>query len=199
MFAFRPGPEIASAKQILKPETMKIIALGESPSTKSINKKLATYAASLFDNADVEVLDLNDFEMPLFSVDREAGIGQHPTAQKFLDKIASANVLVISMAENNGNYSAAFKNTFDWASRINVKVFQEKPMLLMATSPGGRGGASVLGIAQNLFPRYGGNIKASFSLPSFNENFDVEAGEISNAELDAQLRSIVKQLQSEIG
>jgi chromate reductase, NAD(P)H dehydrogenase (quinone) len=176
---------------------MKIIALGASPSTKSINKKLAAYAASLFENADVEVLDLNDFEMPLFSVDREAGIGQHPIAQQFLDKIAGADTLVISMAENNGNYSAAFKNTFDWASRINTKVFQEKPMLLMATSPGGRGGASVLGIAQNLFPRYGGNIKASFSLPSFNENFDVEAGKISNPELDAQLRSIVKQFQSE--
>lgn len=176
---------------------MKIIALGASPSTKSINKKLATYAASLFENAEVEVLDLNDFEMPLFSVDREAVVGQHPIAQQFLDKIASADVLVISMAENNGNYSAAFKNTFDWASRINVKVFQEKPMLLMATSPGGRGGASVLGIAQNLFPRYGGNIKASFSLPSFNENFDAEAGKISNPELDAQLKSIVKQFQSE--
>lgn len=177
---------------------MKIIALGASPSIKSINKKLATYAASLFENAAVEVLDLNDFEMPLFSVDREASIGQHPVAQQFLDKIATADLLVISMAENNGNYSAAFKNTFDWASRINVKVFQEKPMLLMATSPGGRGGASVLGIAQNLFPRYGGNIKASFSLPSFNDNFDLEAGKISNAELDAQLKSIVKQVQSEM-
>lgn len=177
---------------------MKIIAFGASPSIKSINKKLATYAASLFENADVEVLDLNDFEMPLFSVDREAEIGQHPIAQQFLDKIATADMLVVSMAENNGNYSAAFKNTFDWASRINVKVFQEKPMLLMATSPGGRGGASVLGIAQNLFPRYGGNIKASFSLPSFNDNFDPEAGKISNAELDAQLKSIVKQVQSEM-
>lgn len=180
-------------------QTMKIIAFGASPSTKSINKKLATYATTLFVNADVEILDLNDFEMPLFSVDREAVIGQHPLAQQFLDKIASADALVISMAENNGNYSAAFKNTFDWASRINVKVFQDKPMLLMATSPGQRGGASVLGIAESLFPRYGGNIKATFSLPSFNQNFDVEQGKISNPELDSQLRDIVKQFESENG
>lgn len=171
---------------------MKIIAFGASPSKKSINKKLATYAASLFDNAQAEILDLNDFEMPLFSVDREAEIGQHPLAQQFLDKIAGANLLVVSMAENNGNYSAAFKNTFDWASRINVKVFQEKPMLLMATSPGGRGGASVLGIAATLFPRYGGNVKATFSLPQFYQNFDVENGKISHAELDEQLREIIR-------
>lgn len=171
---------------------MKIIAFGGSPSKNSINKKLATYAAGLFENAEVEVLDLNDFQMPLFSVDIEAEIGQHPLALAFLDKIASADLLVVSLAENNANYSAAFKNVFDWCSRINGKVFQGKPMLLMATSPGGRGGASVLEIAKNALPRYGADIKATFSLPSFNDNFDVEKGEISNVELDNQLKEIVK-------
>jgi chromate reductase len=171
---------------------MKIIAFGGSPSKNSINKKLATYAAGLFEKADVEVLDLNDFQMPLFSVDIEKEIGQHPLAKAFLDKIASADILVVSLAENNGNYSAAFKNVFDWCSRINGKVFQQKAMLLMATSDGKRGGASVLEIAKNAFPRYGADIKATFSLPSFYDNFDVEKGKISNVELDNQLKEIVK-------
>lgn len=171
---------------------MKIIAFGASPSKNSINKKLATYAASLFENAEVEVLDLNDFQMPIFSVDIEVTIGQHPLAKAFLGKIASADILVVSLAENNSNYSAAFKNIFDWCSRIGVKVFQDKPMLLMATSPGARGGANVLEIAKNAFPRYGAIIKATFSLPSFNDNFDVEKGKISNMEFDNQLREIVK-------
>lgn len=171
---------------------MKIIAFGGSPSKNSINKKLATYAASLFENAEVEMLDLNDFQMPLFSVDIEKEIGQHPLAKAFLNKIATADILVISLAENNGNYSVAFKNVFDWCSRIGPKVFQGKSMLLMATSPGARGGASVLEIAKNAFPRFGADIKATFSLPSFNENFDVEKGKISNEELDTQLREIVQ-------
>jgi chromate reductase len=171
---------------------MKIIAFGASPSKNSINKKLATYAASLFENAEVEVLDLNNFQMPLFSVDIEKEIGQHELAKAFLAKIATADVLVVSLAENNGNYSAAFKNIFDWCSRITAKVFQEKPMLLMATSPGGRGGASVLEIAKKAFPFYGGNVKATFSLPSFDANFDTVKGGISNAELDNQLKEIIK-------
>lgn len=171
---------------------MKIIAFGGSPSKNSINKKLATYAARLFENAEVEVLDLNDFQMPIFSVDLEKEIGHHPLAKVFLDKIATADILVVSLAENNGNYSAAFKNVFDWCTRINGKVFQGKPMLLMATSPGPKGGASVLGIAKNAFPFYGGNIKATFSLPSFDANFDVVNGKISNPELDKQLKEIVK-------
>jgi chromate reductase len=170
---------------------MKIIAFGGSPSKKSINKKLATYASSLFENAEVEVLDLNDFQMPLFSVDIEVEIGQHPLAKVFLGKIATADILVVSLAENNGNYSAAFKNTVDWCSRINGKIFQEKPMLLMATSPGARGGASVLEIAKNNFPRFATEIKAVFSLPSFNDNFDIELNVISNIVLDKQLKDIV--------
>ena len=170
---------------------MKIIAFAGSNSQNSINKKLATYAASLFDNAEVEVLDLNDYEMLLFGVDIEKGIGQHPLAQSFLDKISTADILVVSLAENNGNYSVAFKNVFDWCSRIQKEIFQEKPMLLMATSPGVRGGASVLEIAKSAFPRFGTEIKATFSLPSFNDNFDVEIGVISNEELDKKLRELI--------
>ena len=171
---------------------MKIIAFGASPSANSINKKLATYAATLFDKAEIEVLDLNDFQMPIYSVDIEEEIGKHNLAQNFLTKIATADVLVVSMAENNGNYSAAFKNVFDWCTRIRKDVFQDKPMLLMATSTGVRGASSVLGIAKNAFPFYGGNIKATFSLPSFDANFDIKNGKISTAELDIQLKEIVK-------
>ena len=170
---------------------MKIIAFAGSNSQQSINKHLASYASTLFENAQVEVLDLNNFEMPVFSVDLEKEIGQHEKAQLFLNKIENADILVISLAENNGNYSVAFKNVFDWSSRITKEVFQQKPMLLMATSPGPRGGASVLEIAKNNLPRYGGDIKATFSLPSFNTNFDLEENKISNAELDNQLKDII--------
>lgn len=170
---------------------MKLIAFAGSNSSTSINKKLATYASSLFKDAEIEILDLNDFEMPLFSVDKEKVTGQHKLAIAFMGKLKSADMLVISLAENNGNYSSAFKNLFDWCSRIEKDVFQKKATLLMATSPGGRGGKSVLEIAESNLPRYGVEIKAVFSLPSFNENFDIEKGKISNEEFDNQLKEIV--------
>ena len=174
---------------------MKIVAFGASPSKNSINKKLATYAASLFENAEVEVLDLNDFLMPIFSVDAEEGIGQHALAQSFLDKMGSADFLVVSLAENNGNFSVAFKNIFDWCTRIQKEVFQNKPMLLLATSPGGRGGITVLELAKGAFPRFGAEVKGSFSLPNFDANFDTEKGQISNLEMDAELKKMVRGLQ----
>lgn len=78
---------------------MKIIAFAASSSSTSINKQLATYTAGLVDGATVEVLDLNDYEAPLFSEDTEKSIGQASAAQAFLDKVASADALVVSFAE----------------------------------------------------------------------------------------------------
>jgi chromate reductase len=169
----------------------KIIAFAGSSSKTSINKRLATYAANQFENASVEVLDLNDYEMPVYSVDKEKENGIHKLATDFYARIGSADLLVISFAEHNGNFSSAFKNVLDWTSRINAKTFQEKEMLLLATSPGARGGSSVLDIATKRFPFQGGVVKGSFSLPSFNDNFDAEKG-ITNDDLKKQLLEIIK-------
>jgi len=171
----------------------KIIAFGGSSSRSSINKQLALYAASLFQDAEVEGLDLNDYALPVFSVDLEQQDGIPVPAQAFYEKLGTADLIVLSLAEHNGAYSAAFKNTLDWASRINGKTFQEKPLLLLATSPGARGGASVLEIASKRFPFQGADLKGSFSLPSFYDNFDAEHG-ISNPELKAQLVSLIESI-----
>ena len=172
----------------------KIIAFGGSSSRNSINKQLATYAANLFQNAEVEVLDLNDYEMPVFSVDKEKENGIHNLAHDFYAKIGSADFIVLSLAEHNGAYSSAFKNTLDWASRIDNKTFQLKPMLLLATSPGARGGGTVLEIATKRFPFQGADVKGSFSLPTFYENFDAVNG-IINLELKNQLLQIVNSIE----
>jgi len=172
----------------------KIIAFGASSSKTSINKKLATYTANLFNDALVEVLDLNDYEMPIFSTDKETETGIPQLAHDFYHKLGTADLIVISFAEHNGAYSAAFKNIFDWTSRINAKTFQEKQVLLLATSPGPRGGSSVLEIAKNRFPFQGAVVKGAFSLPSFYENFDTVNG-IINDEYKNQLLHLVNSIE----
>jgi chromate reductase len=170
----------------------KILAFGASNSKTSINKQLATYASSLLKNTEVEVLDLNDFDVPTYSVDLEGKSGIPDNAQQFLNKITASDGLIISLAEHNGAYTAIFKSLFDWISRIDVKLFQQKPMLLMSTSPGARGGQSVLEIAENRFPIHDANIVAKFSLPSFNDNFKEE--KIVDADLNTSLVKAVNTL-----
>ena len=132
--------------------------------------------------------------MPLFSVDRENTDGIPDLAQQFFNKIGSADALLISYAEHNGSYTAAYKNVYDWMSRIDMKVFQNKPMILLATSPGPSGASNVLTVATTSAPYFGGDVKATLSVPKFFENFDVDAGEVSNPDIQTALESALAML-----
>ena len=172
--------------------TMKLLAFAASSSSKSINKQLATYATSQVkhkEGVEVETLDINDYEMPLFSEDKEALLGQPQQAKDFYAKLGQADAIIISFAEHNGSYTAAYKNLFDWTSRIDQKLFQNKPMVFLATSPGPSGGATVLNAATGSAPYFAGLVKASLSIPSFYDNFDLEKQQLSNIELLDKLQS----------
>ena len=137
---------------------MRILAFAASSSRQSINRQLVTYAARLaaeeiVPGAEIDLLDLNDFEMPLYSIDRENENGIPDEARAFRDRINAANVLIISLAEHNGSYTAAYKNLFDWATRLREapydgKVYEDKPVVLLSTSPGARGGGRGNGAGQ---------------------------------------------------
>jgi len=163
----------------------KVITIAGSNSQNSINRKLLTYASDLLEHVEVISIDLNDYVLPIYGVDFEDENGI-PTAVKRLNELLDkTDGFIIALAEHNGTYTAVFKNTLDWLSRANMKVWREKPVLLMATSPGGRGGATVLQGAVNYFPFLGANVIEDFSLPSFFDNFSDEG--ISNENLKEEL------------
>ncbi|MBP92672.1 MAG: NADPH-dependent FMN reductase [Flavobacteriaceae bacterium] len=176
----------------------KIIAFAGSNSKQSINKQLISYTANLIQDANFEVtiLDLNDFEMPLYGIDRELHDGHPNSAKNLFNQIQNSDGILLSLAEHNGAYSTVFKNAFDWMSRINAKTFADKPMLLMATSPGGRGGASVLAMAKDRFPRHEARIVADFSLPVFGTHF--QDGKIIEEALNSELLNKIEQFKNEI-
>ncbi|OAJ92969.1 NADPH-dependent FMN reductase [Vibrio bivalvicida] len=173
---------------------MKIVAFGASTSSTSINKTLATYAANQIERADISVLDLNDYQVPMFSEDVEKAIGQAEGAKAFLADLAAADAIVVSFAEHNGSYPAAYKNLFDWSTRIERNVFQEKPVVYLATSPGPGGAQTVLAAATGSAPYFGAQVKASVSVPSFYDNFDLETGQFRNQDIAEQIKQAVASL-----
>lgn len=176
-----------------------ILAIGASNSRNSINRTLAQFAANQIQGADTKVADLNDYTMDIFSVDIEESAGIPSQAQAFLDLVKSSDGIVISMAEHNGSYTAAFKNIFDWVSRLEYKLWSEKPMFLLSTSPGARGGSTIFELAKITFPRLGANITASFSLPSFHDNFSPDSGITNpslNSDFQVQLKAFAQSLDS---
>lgn len=153
----------------------KITAFAGSNSSRSINRRLVKFALSYFDGYAVDLLDLNDFETAIFSIDREAK-GYPEQAYRFLEYMDASDMIICSLAENNRTYSAAFKNIFDWCSRIDLNIFKKKPMFLMSTSPGGYGGGNVMNAAKSFFPQCGADIIETFSLPRFDQNFTDDGG-----------------------
>lgn len=173
----------------------KILAFAGSTSSTSINKKLATFTAENLQKTHFDVIDLRDFPMEMYSSDSEK-IGFPENAKKFTSLLDNYDGFILSLAEHNGSYAAAFKNIFDWSSRIHNKVFRDKPLLLMATSPGPRGGLTVLEAGADRFFRMGATQVISFSLPSFGDNF--KEGKIVNETLFASLKEKISEFETAV-
>lgn len=174
----------------------RLLAFGASNSSKSINRQLASWAAAQLDGWEATILDLNDFEMPLFSVDREQANGIPAEAHEFRRLVGEADAVLISYAEHNGNNTAAFKNLFDWTSRIDTQVWQGKPMVLLSTSPGKGGGGRSRAIGVTAAPFYGGEVLAEFGVPQFYAHFDTETGELNDPELIAGVNEALEPLRA---
>lgn len=174
--------------------SMKILAFAGSSSKNSINKKFINSVSKYYKEKEdvIELIDINSYEMPLFSEDREAELGSPAEALAFAAKLDWADLILISLAEHNGNYPAAYKNLYDWTSRIKGrKLFNGKAVFLVSTSEGSRGAQSIMDIALARMPKDGANILEHFSLPEFSKNFEESKG-VSNPLLRSQLEAKVR-------
>jgi len=168
----------------------KVLAFGASNSKTSINQQFAMYTANLI-NKDYQLIDLNNYEMPIYSEDREKENGIPKKAEEFFNEIGKADIIVISFAEHNGTFTAAYKNIFDWISRIDQRVFQGKDLIFLSTSVGEMGASNVLNQAINSLPFFDGNLLFSYSLQSYYENF--EEGKISNKKIREEFEKKLKE------
>jgi NAD(P)H-dependent FMN reductase len=133
----------------------------------------------------------------MYSSDYEKENGYSNSLVELKNDIEKADGLIISVNEHNGNLSAYFKNLIDWLSRLERRFLNEKPIFLMATSGGKRGGIGALENAQNIFPRFGGTVVCTFSLPSYKENFELNKG-ITNADLSKEHRKALDKFLTKI-
>ena len=100
-------------------------------------------------------MDLNDFELPVYSPVLEKAMGVPINAQVFAEHIQKCDGIVISLSEYNGLHTSAFKNLWDWLSRLGTtKIWHSKPLFLLAASPGRRPELNVMKVSKYLFPLF---------------------------------------------
>ncbi|MEM9564501.1 MAG: NAD(P)H-dependent oxidoreductase [Actinomycetota bacterium] len=180
---------------------MKVLAIPATNSRRGLNRQLIDAAVRLLDEShgadvEVEVVDLNDYEMPIYSTERERDLGMPEPARRLFDKIGAADAVIVSFAEYNGSYTSAWKNVHDWMSRIDMGIYQQKKVAMFAATPGPRGGAGVLGSATTSAPFFGADLVGSLGIPSFGQNFDAERGELVDPDLQAQFAKVLDALSA---
>jgi chromate reductase, NAD(P)H dehydrogenase (quinone) len=127
--------------------TPRILAFAGSLRRESFNKKLVPIAARAARDAGAEVtlIDLKDFPLPLFDQDLEAGEGMPENGTKLKQLFNDHDGLLVASPEYNSSVTAALKNVIDWVSRPVTDqppgaVFRGKVAALMSASPGALGG-----------------------------------------------------------
>lgn len=128
--------------------TPRILAFGGSLRRDSFNQKLAAIAAAGAREAGAEVtlLSLRDFPMPVFDADIEEASGKPESAQKLKALFKDHHGLLIASPEYNSSVTAALKNALDWVSRQDsddeppLSAYAGKTAVLCSASPGALGG-----------------------------------------------------------
>ena len=130
---------------------VKVLAFSGSARKASFNQAVAAVAANgaKLAGAEVTLINLGDYPMPIFNEDDESANGMPEKAEEFKRLLLGHDAFIIVSPEYNSSYPALLKNAIDWASRMQegekpLQAYKGKPVAIMAASAGALGGMRVL-------------------------------------------------------
>ena len=174
-------------------KTPRILAFGGSLRSASYNQRLVTIAArgARGAGAQVTLIRLRDFPMPLYDMDLEDAKGMPENAAKLKALFAEHDGLLIASPEYNSGITAALKNAIDWVSRATspdeapLSVLRGKTAAILAASPGGYGGSRSLAQFRTFIENISVNVlPEQITIPKVHEIMD-EDGELADPALQA--------------
>jgi chromate reductase, NAD(P)H dehydrogenase (quinone) len=179
----------------------KILAFAGSTRTESFNKKLVKLGAEAARAAGAEVtlVDLRDFPMPLYDGDLEASSGIPEHGKRLKKLFLEHDGLLISTPEYNSSIPGVLKNAIDWVSRSEpgespLAAYAGKVGALTSASPGALGGTRSLNVVRMMLS----NIKVlmlpdSVSVSKAHEAFNPD-GTLKDAKQSAAVQKLGKAL-----
>ncbi|MEY2927107.1 MAG: FMN-dependent NADPH-azoreductase [Pseudomonadota bacterium] len=178
---------------------IRILAFAGSLRAQSLNKKLVAVAAQTAREMDCEVdlIDLRDFQMPIYDGDDEQAHGQPQLAKDLKARILACDALLVGCPEYNASITAVLKNTIDWLSRPQPgepSAFKGRPAALLAASLGPIGGLRGLSPVRDILTQLGVlTVPTQFALGSAGGAFDDDGNLI-----DPVQRNLVKDVLVEL-
>jgi NAD(P)H-dependent FMN reductase len=180
---------------------IKLLAFAGSTRLESLNKKLVTFAAEKAreQGADVTLIDLRDFAMPLYDGDLEEQQGPPESATRLFQLMKEHHGLLLASPEYNSSITAVLKNSIDWVSRPRegeqpLAAFSGKVVALLSASPGQLGGLRGLVHARSILSSLGMLVVPNqVAVSSAHEAFD-ESGSIRDGKNANRVEGVVSQL-----
>jgi len=176
----------------------KILAFAGSLRKKSYNKRVLGVAVdgARHAGAEVRVLDLADFPMPIYNADDHEKNGLDVNALKFQELLNEHDGLLICSPEYNGSVPGGLKNVIDWTSRKSVKfalgeVFKGKAAAIMTASPGSFGGIRCLAHLRGVLSILLVNVLPNEIAVTFvGDKFDGDSHEMTDEKMNGILENV---------
>ena len=192
----------------------RILALAGSYRANSYNRRVLSVAVegTRAAGADVTVLDLRDYPLPVLNMDDVEENGFDENALRLQEILAAHDGILVASPEYNGSIPGGLKNAIDWASRQSAKyglneVFRGKVAAMITASPGSFGGIRCLGHLRGVFSILGVNVLPSEIAVTFvGQKFEGNNTEMTDdkmkkilEKLGADLTAMLKKTHGDIG
>jgi NAD(P)H-dependent FMN reductase len=141
--------------------------------------------------ASAEILDLKEYNFPLF--DERLRLQKNPSeaALDFAAKIKIADGIIIVTPEYNGGYPPSLKNAID----LLYDEWYHKPVAISTVSDGNFGGSQVITSLQfTLWKMKAWTVPALFPVPRITESFDENGHPSNKAADDKRAANLVKEM-----
>lgn len=185
----------------MKQSAPRILAFAGSARADSYNKRLVRIAARAAEDAGAQVslIDLKDYPLPIFNEDLERDEGPPENAVKLKKLFLEHAGLLISAPEYNSSITALLKNTIDWVSRRSegeppLAAYENKVAALMSASPGNLGGLRGLVHVRSILGNIGVLVLPDqVAISRAFEAFD-ESGNLKDEKQQAKLEKLAASL-----
>jgi chromate reductase len=175
---------------------LRVLAFSGSARRESFNRKLLAVAvdAARAAGAEVTLVDLNDYPLPLYHGDLEDTAGLPPNAARLIELIASHDGLLIASPEYNSMFTPLLKNTIDWCTRGDDNPFEGRTAAVVSASPGALGGVRSLQLAQQLLLKLGSHVvPGQVFLPHADKAFDAD-GKLTDLRVLKSVEALARKL-----
>jgi NAD(P)H-dependent FMN reductase len=183
----------------------RILVFAGSARRESLNKKLARVAADALraEGAEVTLIDLDDYPLPVYHGDLEAAEGMPGNGLELREIFMRHDALLVASPENNASVSSLLKNVLDWLSRSigdgkgdnsGLAPFRGKVAGMMTATPGNYGGVRGLPHLRQIFGALGVLVlPKQVQLARADHAFD-DAGKLLDAKMAHAVQDMARAL-----